>query len=81
MLRLVLGGHSRAPRPYGPRLCAKHQSLHANIVTTPWNYPPASPFLAMLRLVLGGHSRAPQPDGSRPCAKHQSLHANIVTTP
>jgi hypothetical protein len=41
VLRLVLGGHSRAPRPYGPRLCAKHQSLRANILTTPWNYPPA----------------------------------------
>jgi hypothetical protein len=30
MLRLVLGGHSRAPQPYGPRLCAKHQSLRGS---------------------------------------------------
>ena len=34
-LRLVLGGHSRGPPPYGPRLCAQHQSLHANIATAP----------------------------------------------
>jgi hypothetical protein len=52
VLRLVLGGHSRAPQPYGPRLCAKHQSLRPNIVITPWDYPPAFPFLTMLRRVF-----------------------------
>jgi hypothetical protein len=30
-LRLILGGHSRAPRLSGPRLCAKHQSLRATL--------------------------------------------------
>jgi hypothetical protein len=80
-LRLVLGGHSRAPQPYGPRLCAKHQSLrpgsrchHAHgTISRP------SPYLTLLRLVLGGHSRAPQPYGPRLCAKRQSLRPGIAT--
>jgi hypothetical protein len=42
-LRLVLGGHSRAPQRYGPRLCAKHQSLRPGIATAQWDYPPAFP--------------------------------------
>jgi hypothetical protein len=37
VLRLVLGGHSRAPQRHGPRLCAKHQSLPAGNVTSPRN--------------------------------------------
>jgi hypothetical protein len=44
VLRLVLGGHSRAPQPYGPRLCAQLQSLRPSHLTTPWDYPLAFAF-------------------------------------
>jgi hypothetical protein len=63
VLRLVLGGHSRAPRPYGPRLCAKHQSLRANILTTPWNYPPA--FAVSYRAAAGPRRTQPRSTGLR----------------
>jgi hypothetical protein len=44
----------------GPRLCAKHQSLRANIVTIAEGLSSGHSLrLTMLRLVLGGHSRAP----------------------
>jgi hypothetical protein len=44
VLRLVLGGHSRAPQPYGPRLCAQYQSLRPSNVPTSWDYPLAFAF-------------------------------------
>jgi hypothetical protein len=51
-LRLVLGGHCRAPQRYGPRLCAQHQSLRPNIVTPLWDYPLTFHFPTVLRLVF-----------------------------
>jgi hypothetical protein len=58
VLRLVLGGHSRAPQPYGPRLCAQHQSLRPSHLPTLWDYPLA--FALSYRAAAGPRRTQPR---------------------
>jgi hypothetical protein len=77
VLRLVLGGHNRAPQPYGPRLCAQHQSLRPSHLTAPWDYPLA--FAFSYRAAAGPRRTQPRSTDSRtqPTGPAESMQPNF----
>jgi hypothetical protein len=86
VLRLVLGGHSRAPQPYGPRLCAQHQSLRSGHLTTPWGYSLA--FALSYRAAAGPRRTQPRSTDSRtatvcaaPVAAPKPSHCAVGLSP